>query len=109
MKLSEFFPISGIYKITCTKNDKVYIGQSKCIGQRIGSHIGNLIYGKNINLEFLNDFRIYGLDAFECDVLEEFSGTLRERLEREDYHIGKLIDEEVNLYNCVRNRLVKDG
>ena len=70
MKLSEFIPISGIYKIINVKNNKIYIGKSKNIHTRWGQHIKELIKGKHSNKNLLLDFQKFGLDYFEVEVLE---------------------------------------
>ena len=39
--------IRGIYKITCTKNKKFYIGMSENISSRFTQHKGDLKNNKN--------------------------------------------------------------
>lgn len=63
--------ISGIYKITCIKNNVVYIGQSKDIADRWSDHKKELRgqYHKNNHLQ--RAWNKYGEDCFEFKILEE--------------------------------------
>lgn len=62
--------ISGIYKITNTINGKVYIGESENIPRRWIEHIVSLTYGEHGNYKLQNDFKEYGLKAFDFDIME---------------------------------------
>lgn len=62
--------IAGIYKITNTENGKVYIGESENIPRRWIEHITALTYGEHLNYKLQNDFKKYGLKAFDFDILE---------------------------------------
>jgi group I intron endonuclease len=70
-KLTEFIPVSGIYKITCIEHGRIYIGESKSVYTRIYEHVKTLIDGTHSNAELLKDFRLYGLDSFEWEILFE--------------------------------------
>ena len=46
----------GIYKITCLKNKKIYMGESKNLLARIGRHCQLLSDGRNECLSLQDDF-----------------------------------------------------
>ena len=60
----------GIYIIKCTKNNKVYIGQSVNIKHRFYEHKGLLKNNKHINSHLQNAFNKYGEEFFVFEVLE---------------------------------------
>ena len=62
--------IAGIYKITNNINGKVYIGESENIPRRWVEHITALTYGEHKNYKLQNDFKEYGLKAFNFDIVE---------------------------------------
>lgn len=62
--------ISGIYKITCLANNKIYYGSSKKIAARFKQHINALISGYHNNKLLLNDFTIYGINNFSFEIVE---------------------------------------
>lgn len=78
----------GIYKITNTINNKIYIGQSKNIKHRFQEH-------KNIkkehNLHLKKAYKKYGIENFKYEILEECK--LEELDEKEIYWISKLKPE----------------
>lgn len=61
--------IAGIYKITNNTNGKVYIGESENIPRRWIEHIMALTYGEHKNYKLQNDFKEYGLKAFDFDIV----------------------------------------
>lgn len=83
----------GIYKITCKVNGRVYIGQSKCIGQRWNSHINRLECGKHTNKDLQKDFNEFGYKEFIFEILEEC----------EEDDLLKLETEYINSYNYSYN------
>lgn len=58
----------GIYKITNTINNKVYIGQSVNIEQRFNKHKRS-----KKNYPLYNDFKLYGIENFTFEILCECS------------------------------------
>lgn len=54
----------GIYKITNTKNGKVYIGQSVDLTSRINNHKRDLRRNKHVNSLLQKDYNKFGEDAF---------------------------------------------
>lgn len=63
--------ICGIYKITNTINNKVYIGQSIDVKWRWYSHKCELRHGRHGNSHLQYAWSLYGEDAFNFEVLEE--------------------------------------
>lgn len=60
----------GIYIISCTETDKVYIGESLNISGRISKHFTNLRNKKHPNIILQNIFNKYGEESIVVDVLE---------------------------------------
>lgn len=58
---------SGIYKITCTPNSKIYIGSSKNIKARILRHFSMLRGDRHPNINLQASFNKYGADKFICE------------------------------------------
>jgi len=70
---------TGIYKITCTKNNKVYIGSSVDCDKRIKTHFYE---GKTFSDHWMyEDLKVYGRKAFKSEILEEleFESELQDR------------------------------
>lgn len=68
----------GIYKISCTETDKVYIGESVDISRRMQKHFSLLRKNKHSNPILQNIFNKYGESTFVVEVLEytSFNGEL---------------------------------
>ena len=79
----------GIYKITNTINNKVYIGQSIDIGRRWVQH-------KNSSLDYplYNDFRSFGLNNFKFEIICECK-----RLELDELEL-----KYINQYNSFNSK-----
>lgn len=60
----------GIYKISCTQTDKIYIGESVDISARIQKHFSLLRKNKHSNPILQNIYNKYGEETFIVDVLE---------------------------------------
>ena len=58
-----------VYKITCLKNGKSYIGRSERPKERIRSHYYLLSNGKHTIKEFQEDFDKYGSCEFDFSIL----------------------------------------
>lgn len=92
--------IVGIYKITCTKNGKRYIGQSNDIKRRFNQHKTN-----EENSYLRADMEKFGLDDFIFEILEECA--VEELTAREDFYLDTLKPE----YNikAAGNRLPEES
>src|SRR4030067_1023972 len=96
-KLGDYKPKSGVYYIKCEINDYIYIGQSRDIVTRFANHISELQKGVHKNIILQEDFNLYGLDAFSCEILEDYFGE--DLLEKETFHILRLRESGCSLYN----------
>ncbi len=61
---------SGIYKITCTANKKIYIGSAVNLRDRKGSHWSKLCRNEHANPKLQNAWNKYGEQAFTFEVVE---------------------------------------
>lgn len=80
--------ISGIYKITNLKNNKVYIGSSFNIKNRFKTHKRLLKNNKHFNSHLQSAYIKYGIDNFNYEIIEVT--TLKEILDREIFWITTL-------------------
>ena len=80
--------IVGIYKITCTVNNKIYIGQSIDALSRLYAHRSRLKKNKHENTYIQEEFNKYGQDKFIFELIEECKPEELE--EKEKYYIKKL-------------------
>lgn len=103
-KLSEANNICGIYKITNTINNKVYIGSSRNIGNRWHSHRNSCLWEKLGN-SLYKDFLEIGLSKFKFEVIEICSEP--ELLDREQFWQLKL-HPEYNKKLAISDRLSND-
>lgn len=78
---------SGIYKIICLVNNKVYIGSSIDTKVRIRKHKESLRRKKHENNYLQNTYNKYGLDLFSYEVIEEVDDKVL-LLEREQFWIN---------------------
>lgn len=85
MKLLEsakYYKVAGIYAITCTVNDKVYVGSTTNLYGRIGMHIRDLNKHRKFACKNLQvDWDLYGPDAFQAKVLAVIGSSTTEFLE----------------------------
>lgn len=94
----ELYSKTGIYKITCVANNKIYIG-SACSTKATSktkqgffirwiSHLRKLRQNTHRNRYLQYAFNKYGEDSFEFEILEECNS--REAIIKEDYYINLL-------------------
>lgn len=62
--------LPGIYKITCEDTDKIYIGESVNISQRIQKHFSLLRHNKHSNPILQNIFNKHGEEKFHVEVIK---------------------------------------
>ncbi len=60
----------GVYRITSTQNNKVYIGSAIDVPARINRHKAELRFGSHRNSELQEIWRSFGESAFEFEVLD---------------------------------------
>lgn len=69
-----------IYKITCAKNGKSYIGRTVSPYSRIKAHYSELLHNRHKNERLQNDFNKYGADSFYFEVLDKTKNPKDESL-----------------------------
>lgn len=79
---------SGIYKITNTLNNKVYIGQSKNVNERLKKHKQALKGNYHENNYLQNSWNKYGENHFTFEAAEECAQEVL--LQRENYWMNSL-------------------
>jgi len=101
--------ISGIYKITNLVSNKIYIGSSKNIKQRINSHKRELKNNKHVNKRLQNSYNKHGESNFKYDIVELVEES--KLLEREQYYIdvNNSYDRDLgyNINHCARGGFAK--
>jgi group I intron endonuclease len=78
--------IRGIYKITCTKNKKFYIGMSENISSRFTQHKWDLKNNKKHG-RFQNHFNKFGMEVFKFEIIEEMPLATRDEIEDREYEL----------------------
>lgn len=88
---------SGIYRITCTVNNKIYIGSAVDLSERWHKHQYAWQRGNHANRHLQNAYNKYGAASFVCDVIETCNrDTL---VERENYYLTTLAPFSPNGFN----------
>ena len=82
----------GIYCILNKTKDKVYIGQSLNIEQRLRQHMSN-----SSNPELKEDIEKFGLSKFEFSILKKCSASKLDTLEKK--YIKHFQDRGIDVYN----------
>lgn len=96
----------GIYIITNKVNGKVYIGQTKKLGQRYSGHLYRINRKEHHNELLQRAFEKYGSDNFEYSVLEEvIEDSFLDEREKYwiDYHGGLNSNKNYNLKDPLLN------
>lgn len=76
----------GIYKITCLKNFKYYIGSSINLDRRKKQHFQSLLNNKHANIKLQRSYNKYGVENFRFDIIELLE-TSKNLLKREQFYI----------------------
>ena len=95
--------ISGIYKIKCLKNEKIYIGSSFNIIKRINNHFKKLKNNTHINKHLQASYNAYGKDSFTWEILEQCD--IEFLLDREQFWMDKTqcYDRTIGFNNCIKS------
>jgi hypothetical protein len=72
-----------IYKITCSGDNKFYIGSATYYAKRMDKHFWGLKNNKHVNPYMQNAYNKYGANSFSCEILEYC--TMDNLIEREQY------------------------
>lgn len=67
--------IAGVYKITNTINNKIYIGESLNIEERWNEHKQDLEDGTHHSYKLQQDYNTYGIDKFKFEVERQIMNT----------------------------------
>lgn len=78
---------AGVYAIICTKNNRIYIGSSVHMDERLSRHFTMLRGCKHENPILQNHYNKYGENSLFCVMLERTKES--ERLAREQFWIDK--------------------
>lgn len=87
--------ISGIYKITNLKNNKVYIGSAISIYNRLVTHKYLLKNNKHFNRHLQSSYNKNGIENFSFEILIKCS---KEKLEEKEEFMIRLFRSNNNLY-----------
>jgi len=79
---------SGVYIITNTINNKIYIGETTNLESRFIEHLRRLLSKRHVNEHLQNAVNLYGIDVFNFDVLE-FCNSIDTK-KREHYWVTHL-------------------
>ena len=88
MEYKNFKNEPAIYVIKCLINNKIYIGSSVNLRNRINRHYNDLINQKHSSNHLQNAFNLYGNENFIVEVLEFCDRKLL--ITREQYFLNKL-------------------
>ena len=96
--------ITGIYKIICLSNNKIYIGSSNDIFKRWNEHIWELNNHKHDNKHLQDAWNKYGEENFKFEIIEECNKDIK--LKREQYYLDlyKSYNRDIG-FNISKNAL----
>ncbi|AIG27436.1 hypothetical protein EGH10_20865 [Brevibacillus laterosporus] len=80
---------SGVYKITCLVNRKIYIGSSKDAEKRHFQHWQALKRGTHHNIHLQRAWAKYGEENFSFEIIEKLDGPPNKLIEREQYWLDQ--------------------
>jgi predicted GIY-YIG superfamily endonuclease len=103
MNLFEFKD-GGIYKITCIKNNKVYIGQTDCFVRRCFQHLKLFKDKKHYCLKLQEDVNLYDLHSFKFEIIVN-ENNFKKRLQLEKKYIKNTLEKL--LYNPIKKHNFK--
>lgn len=89
---------SAVYFIVCKPTKVGYIGSAKQLVERLKHHFGHLALNKHGNYKLQAAFNKYGVDNFDCGVVELC--PIEKLAEREEYWINRYPPER--LFNIQR-------
>lgn len=92
-----FVSVCGIYAIRCIHNNRLYIGSSKCIEKRFGTHKSLLDNSKHVNKDLQKDYEEFGVGLFYWDIIEECAVEELGKLEK--HYIDEFREMGYQLYN----------
>lgn len=95
--------IIGIYRITCTANNKSYIGSSLNIDERLAQHRCDLKHNRHHSAYMQRCYNKYGIESFKFDILAQFLECTEDLLRDIEYLFIMKLNPEFNYaIPCVR-------
>lgn len=91
--------ITGVYRIHCSGNKKVYVGSSVSIRQRLAVHFSALRRNAHTNRHLQNAYDKYGMDSFSADIIQICDEKSRIEFEQEWIEIYNAADPEYGMNN----------
>lgn len=95
---------AGIYKITCTANNRFYIGSSLYICTRIRSHFNDLRKNKHLNKSLQNTYNKHSERSFIVECIESVNKNINYNdlilLEQKYLDTLKPWNEKIGFNNC---------
>ena len=85
---------TGIYKITCSENNRIYIGSAKNLLKRWLRHLNDLRNNKHVNIHLQRTYDKYGENSFKFEIVENCD--VDNLLVREQYYLD-LLKPEFNI------------
>jgi len=97
----------GVYRITNTITDRVYIGSSVDINRRIKEHSYKLSMGRHANVHLQSSWNKHGAAAFIFEPLLECS--VETRAEREQRFVDAYVLHDLPIYNQQASAESREG
>lgn len=93
---------TGVYKITCLENNKIYIGSSKNIDHRFKVHVQKLENNKHINSHLQSAWNLYTREKFKFEIIE--SCDEKDLISREQFWMDetKCYDRNIGFNACIK-------
>ena len=88
--------LPGIYKLINIVNNKIYIGSSINLHNRIKRHLHDFKYQCHPNIKLLRAYNKYGIDIFNIEIINVFENISKEKL-------LKLEEELIIKNDCINN------
>lgn len=88
----------GIYAIKNTVNDRIYVGSSVGLRDRMCGHFRHLLLGKHPNPFLQADYNKHGKEVYEFIVLEIVE-NVNLLIEREQHYIDQYFDKQNKCFN----------
>lgn len=79
---------SGIYKIICMVDKKIYLGSAKNLNKRWKRHLNDLKNKKHVNTHLQRSFDKYGIENFRFEIIEVCK--LENLFDREQFYLDVL-------------------
>ena len=99
----------GVYKITNTTNNRIYVGSTKALRNRCKQHANYLKRNKHHNIFLQRDFGKCGMEAFTFEVLEVVFGGRLTLTTFEQKYLDYYINSGNQCYNLKKKVIQTQG